>query len=165
MKKIAAFILGFAIGLAGGVGYYSYKHHKSATPNNTVHSTIYDTTYYRLPTAYDSVVLRYQTKYVKVNQTVIDSVIVRSEDSIPVKIPITQKIYKDSLYEAWISGYEPNLDSINVFGKTVTTTIYKATPVYKTKRWGLGVQAGYGYGKKGFSPYIGIGIQYNIYNW
>lgn len=33
-------------------------------------------------------------------------------------IPIEQVEYKDSLYEAWISGYMPALDSIKVFNKT-----------------------------------------------
>lgn len=34
----------------------------------------------------------------------------------------------------------------------------------KTKRIGLGAQAGYGVSKNGLTPYIGIGISYNIFN-
>lgn len=34
----------------------------------------------------------------------------------------------------------------------------------KTKRWGLGIQAGYGVGSK-VTPYIGIGLSYNIFVW
>jgi opacity protein-like surface antigen len=30
----------------------------------------------------------------------------------------------------------------------------------KSKRWGLGVHAGYGAGKQGLSPFVGIGISY-----
>lgn len=45
-------------------------------------------------------------------------------------IPITQKYYKDPRYEAWVSGYNPRLDSVNVFSpvtvKTVTNTVKKA---------------------------------------
>ena len=66
------------------------------------------------------------------------------------------------MYEAWISGYEVKLDSINVFSKTVTKTVSQPTP--KTKHWGLGINAGYGYTRSGFSPYIGIGIQYSFIN-
>lgn len=45
-------------------------------------------------------------------------------------IPRTQKYYKDPRYEAWVSGYNPKLDSVNVFSpvtiKTVTNTVKKA---------------------------------------
>ena len=45
-------------------------------------------------------------------------------------IPRTQKYYKDPRYEAWVSGYNPRLDSMNVFSlvtvKTVTNTVKKA---------------------------------------
>lgn len=34
----------------------------------------------------------------------------------------------------------------------------------KQKRWGLGINAGYGVSKSGLSPYIGLGINYNLIN-
>ena len=44
-------------------------------------------------------------------------------------IPRTQKYYKDPRYEAWVSGYNPRIDSVNVFSpvtiKTVTNTYVK----------------------------------------
>ena len=58
-----------------------------------------------------------------------------------------QAYYEDSLYRAWVSGYRPKLDSIEVYPKTiyqtVTNDIYHAVKP-KMKRWGLGLQAGYG---------------------
>lgn len=76
-----------------------------------------------------------------------------------------QAVYKDSLYRAWISGYRPRLDSIEVYPRTVyqevRNDIYH-TIVSKKKRWGLGLQAGYGY-PGGF--YVGGGISYNIFQW
>ena len=33
----------------------------------------------------------------------------------------------------------------------------------KTKRWGVSLQAGYGYNGREFKPYIGIGVSYNIF--
>ena len=49
-------------------------------------------------------------------------------------IPRTQRYYKDPRYEAWVSGYNPRLDSVNVFSpvtiKTVTNTVKK---VYKNE--------------------------------
>lgn len=34
----------------------------------------------------------------------------------------------------------------------------------KQKRWGLGINAGYGISKSGLSPYIGLGVNYNLIN-
>ena len=76
-----------------------------------------------------------------------------------------QAYYEDSLYRAWVSGYRPRLDSLMVFPKTVyqtvTNDIYH-TIVPKKKRWGLGLQVGYGY-PGGF--YVGAGVSYNLFQW
>lgn len=76
-----------------------------------------------------------------------------------------QAYYEDSLYRAWVSGYRPRLDSLMVFPKTVyqtvTNDIYH-TIVPKRKRWGLGLQAGYGYP---CGWYAGVGVSYNLFQW
>ena len=76
-----------------------------------------------------------------------------------------QAYYEDSLYRAWVSGYRPKLDSLMVFPKTVyqtvTNDIYH-TIVLKKKRWGLGLQVGYGYP---FGMYAGVGVSYNLWHW
>lgn len=76
-----------------------------------------------------------------------------------------QTYYEDSLYRAWVSGYRPRLDSLMVFPRTVyqtvTNDIYH-TIVLKKKRWGLGLQAGYGYPS---GIYAGVGISYNLFQW
>lgn len=85
-------------------------------------------------------------------------------DSIDVPIPIYQKRYDDSLYTAWVSGYEPNLDSINLrlptITETITNTIVKPTPLIT-----FGIQAGAGYGFINQKPdlYIGVGGQINLW--
>ena len=76
-----------------------------------------------------------------------------------------QTCYKDRLYQAWVSGYHPRLDSIEVYPRTVfqevTNDIYH-TIVPKRKRWGLGLQAGYSYPN---GLYLGVGISYNLFMW
>lgn len=76
-----------------------------------------------------------------------------------------QAYYEDSLYRAWVSGYRPKLDSLKIFPRTVyqtvTNDIYH-TIIPKKKRWGLGVQAGYGY-PGGW--YVGAGVSWNIIMW
>lgn len=82
-------------------------------------------------------------------------------DSAAVEIPITQKRYDGDDYRAYVSGYEPNLDSIFVFPKT--TVIHERS--YKPpNKWHIGITGGYGYGfkSKQAEPYIGIGITYSI---
>ena len=76
-----------------------------------------------------------------------------------------QAYYEDSLYRAWVSGYRPKLDSIEVYPKTIYQTV--TNDIYHTikpkmKRWGLGLQAGYGY-PGGF--YVGGGVSYNLWLW
>ncbi|WP_195579105.1 DUF6808 domain-containing protein [Bacteroides intestinalis] len=76
-----------------------------------------------------------------------------------------QAYYEDSLYRAWISGYRPRLDSLQIFPRTVyqtvTNDIYH-TIASKKKRWGLGLQVGYGYSS---GIYVGIGFSYNLFQW
>ena len=77
-----------------------------------------------------------------------------------------QAYYEDSLYRAWVSGYRPRLDSIEIYPRTVIHTIkddiYHTIKVKDKRRWGLGLQAGYGY-SGGF--YVGAGVSYNIWMW
>ena len=76
-----------------------------------------------------------------------------------------QAYYEDSLYRAWVSGYRPRLDSLQIFPRavfqTVTNDIYH-TVTSKKKRWGLGLQAGYSY-PGGW--YVGAGVSCNLFMW
>lgn len=146
------------------------KEAQSITHIDTTRVVVYDTVTYRQPIAVDSVVLRYKTIRVEVKEDDFPKSDDREDnfptkaDSVSVEIPITQKHYADSTYSAWVSGYEPCLDSIQVYPKTEYKTI-TSTIKDKPKRWGIGIQGGAGYGKGGFTPYIGIGVQYNIIRW
>ena len=79
-----------------------------------------------------------------------------------------QVVYSDSLYRAVVSGYlDPRLDSLQVFPKmvyqTVTYDIYHPVAIKsKKKRWGLGLQAGYGV-PGGW--YVGVGVSWNLVVW
>lgn len=84
-----------------------------------------------------------------------------NSDSVAVVVPVSQKTYSDSLYTAWVSGYEPHLDSIKIYNRTqyITRTITKQP---KRSHFGIGLQGGYGITPKGFQPYIGAGISVNF---
>lgn len=89
-------------------------------------------------------------------------------DTVLVYLPIEQRQYSDPRYTAWVSGYRPQLDSIHIYQQTqyITKEVKVAT---KPKRWGIGLQAGYGvslYNGQVFpAPYIGVGLSYAIINW
>ena len=85
-------------------------------------------------------------------------------DSIEVPVPIVQKRYEDSLYTAWVSGYEPALDSIDLRLPTITETVTK-TIVKKAPRLSVGVQAGAGVGVFSRQPdlWLGVGAQWRFW--
>ena len=79
---------------------------------------------------------------------------------------IRQEItYKDSTYTAVVGGIEPYLKSIEIYPKTIYVNNNTATTIKVRSRFGLGVQAGYGYGRNGLQPYVGVGVQYNFFQW
>ena len=91
------------------------------------------------------------------------------QDSVKVELPYIRKEFKDSLYEAWVSGYqEVNLDSIRIFKEKQIIEINKTNYItkYKNRPFSVGIQTGYGYDfmNKRSSPFIGIGVQYNLFS-
>lgn len=75
------------------------------------------------------------------------------------------KEYQDSSFYAKISGVAPRLDELRVYPKTIYETQYiYRDMIYKPKRWGIGLSAGYGATKHGLSPILAITMNYNIWN-
>lgn len=85
--------------------------------------------------------------------------------NVVVEVPITQKVYSDSLYKAYVSGYKPSLDSIDIYRKTITIEKEITKTVAYKKKWTIGIQGGYGFGfkSKNFEPFVGLGINYRIF--
>ena len=130
----------------------------------TTDTVVYvDTVRYIEPIARDSVVVRYERVRLPVatEASTHDTLYMSVVDSVEVEVPITQKMYADSTYTAWVSGYNARLDSITVMQRREVIT---RTITHK-QRWGVGVIAGYGYGAHGLSPYIGVGVSYNLWGW
>lgn len=112
---------------------------------------------------------------VYITQRVVDSIYVpvtdtlRLHDTTFMVLPRQQREYRDTLYHAWVSGYDPALDSIDIFRKEryVTVEVTK-TVMPEPKKWHVGVSAGYGACLLNetpvLSPYLGIGITYSIFS-
>lgn len=86
-------------------------------------------------------------------------------DSIQVPLPIIQKRYDDSLYTAWVSGYQPALDSIRLHQPEVVTTIER-TIIKPAPRWSIGPSFGAGVsitGQQQAAVFVGFTIQYRLW--
>ena len=127
---------------------------KAAT-EPTLRDTIVDTIRVIKPIAKDSVVTRY--KWVNVERvkdtTIVNEVSEVVFDTIRIRLPIESKHYTAENYDAWVSGYEPSLDSIKVYSREIKP---------KQSRWSVGLQGGVGMTPKGVQPYVGIGVAYRL---
>lgn len=134
---------------------------KGRIKTDTTRVTVVDTVPYTQPAARDSVVVGYVTKKLPI---VYDTVHPICIDSTDVNIPITQKQYCDSTYTAWVSGYEPSLDSIRVYKKREVVTVSKIIKE-PPNRFVVSLNVGYGITpQNGLQPYIGIGVGYKLFS-
>ena len=112
-----------------------------------------------------------QYKPIFVDKIKVDSVLIPIKDTIVIRDSVyiymdREKItWRDSLCEVYASGIMPQVDSVRHFREYQCVTIETAIPIKEKSHWGLGVNAGYGVGQGGLTPYIGIGVSYNILSW
>lgn len=131
-------------------------------PQKTIQADVQRDTIVQIDTVRDTVPVPYRVRVVRVDTVYMRVITSKNDtvkDSVLVELPITQKEYKTNQYQAWVSGYRPNLDSINVF---IPTMVINNRIQEKAKRWGLGLQAGYGYPN---GLYVGVGVSCNLWLW
>lgn len=138
MKNFYVFLLGILLGFFVCMMLSTYKEippnyipvTKTDTISVTEYKTVRDTIFVDKPKFYKEVI----------RDTVPLNLFVRNEDKYLV---VTQKEYRDSNYVAWVSGVEPQLDSIMVFKNTEyvfkTSTIETVKTIEdKTGKWFTG---------------------------
>ena len=138
------------------VGYHIPRKDAARHINHTITfvDTVRDTITIVKPKAVYLQVFRIDTVRLATVDTIINT------DSIFVSVPIDRMVYTDdSTYTAIVSGYRASLDSISVYNKTITKELVKKPP-----RISISLQAGYGFTNNTPSPYIGLGVSYNIFN-
>ena len=90
-------------------------------------------------------------------------------DTLYVYLEREQIQWQDSLCRVYASGVNPQVDSVTHFVRETIVNREISVPVKVKSRWGLGIQVGYGAGINGkqvyLTPYVGVGISYNILSW
>jgi len=173
---LIVFVVGVVIGALCGFftakGIYDRPIEESVT-RDTV--TLHDTIPEYLPAPKDSAHVKWVTRWLpamwprqsrdtgNLENHIADAGIM-VHDTVAVEVPITSKHYGNENYDAWVSGFEPSLDSIKVYQKTeyITETVTRSKP---PNRFTVGIQGGYGYGfkSKTWEPYVGVGIGIRIF--
>ena len=104
-------------------------------------------------------------------ETIIDTLTILvpipgKPEPIGVDLMKVQREFVSEKYKAWVSGVDPSLDSLDIYQDVIEKTI-TITEREKTKRWGFGIQAGMTYDlvRAKPSPYIGVGVSYNLIRW
>ena len=147
----AALLVGLVAGFFIGKGMFDRPIIEKVT-RDTVRVT--DTIPHYYPQPVEQQVVKYVTRWFPVNTTDTLTKYVTVADSVAVDIPITSRHYHAQEYDAWVSGYDPNLDSIKVYQNTeyITETIIKSKPPNK---WGLDIVGGVDYNtaQKNYTPY------------
>lgn len=111
------------------------------------------------------------TEPVYVTRRMVDSVLVpvtdtiRLRDTLYVFLEREQIRWEDSLSVVYASGVRPEIDSVIHYAERMV--IVKEIPVVRVKktRWGVGIQAGAGATRDGLTPYVGVGVSYNLLSW
>lgn len=106
-------------------------------------------------------------------------------EKVPVPVPVSDTIevhdtiyvymnreqvhWQDSISDVYASGYDVQVDSVRHNIQTQVITKERDVVVKVKPKWSIGVHAGYGaFAKNGqiaTSPYIGVGVSYNILSW
>ncbi len=166
MKGWQYILTGVGIAIAVLIGFLIGQKHPQKSPVEPIKEKV-DTLL-----IFDTITL---TKPVFVEKIQLDSVYMPvtdtlwKHDTLYVYLEREQIQWQDSLCRVYASGINPQVDSVTHFVQETIVTREISVPVKVKSRWGLGIQVGYGAGINGkqvyLTPYVGVGISYNILSW
>lgn len=97
---------------------------------------------------------------------IIDTIFI---DTSTIALPIETKHYSDSLSDIWVSGYKPDIDSINYHIPQQTIYIDKVVEIDKPQKWyedrfiiTAGVYGGYSPLYNNFDVIVGAGFSIRL---
>lgn len=166
MKGWQYILTGVGIAVAVLIGFLIGQKHPQKSPVEPIKEKV-DTLL-----IFDTITL---TKPVFVEKIQLDSVYMPvtdtlwKHDTLYVYLEREQIQWQDSLCRVYASGINPQVDSVTHFVQETIVNREISVPVKVKSRWGLGIQVGYGAGVNGkqvyLTPYVGVGISYNILSW
>ena len=149
------FILLIACCIISFLGGYDYASKHCYNVSTVTYTIVKRDTIISVPdTVYREVALGEKTVKVVIHDTLCKT------DTVEIALPFVQREYRDSNYNAWVSGYEPALDSIKVFPRTMTVK-ERVTVKERSRRWGVFGGVGIGVSDR-ITPCVGVGIGYRI---
>jgi hypothetical protein len=101
-------------------------------------------------------IVKYEPKYITQKKVTHDTIRI-TKDSI-IYLPITQKYYSEKgVYDVWVSGYEPKLDSIKTYRPREIVTIDKLVErEVKSNDYGLYLNGGVSVVQRSIMPSVGV---------
>lgn len=159
---IASVVTVAALALSFAAGQRHAQKRLILPPNEKVDTlVVYDTITQYKPILEERVVLQ------TVPVPVVDTMWLH--DTMYVYLEREQVVWQDSLSRVYASGILPQVDSVRHYIREKVVTKELTKVVKKPCKWGVGIHAGYGaFAKNGqitASPYIGVGLSYNILSW
>ena len=153
------FIIGGLCGFFIGKAKYDKPLVETVTRDTVV---VVDTAYYDRPVPKDSVRTRWVTRWLPAKpDTISNTVTMWAYDTVAVEVPITSKHYGSDTYDAWVSGFEPSLDSIRVYQRTAYVTEIR-TISKPPNKWELDFVGGidYAFKTQQYRPFAGGELLY-----
>ena len=168
--RVAIALVFFAIGaLCGfflGKGIYQPTYGEKVARDTVI---LRDTVPDYQPAPVDSARVRYVTRVLPMvrHDTVSRVELITMHDSVAVEVPITSKHYQSNEYDAWVSGFEPSLDSIFVYREKEIITETITRTVKDDKHFFLDVGAGceYQFNTKVAVPFAELGFKFKKGKW
>jgi hypothetical protein len=162
MGKKGFFLLGLLVGIACACvtcAQWPFLGRFSEVKTKVDTLTVFDTICVEKPVFYEKRVV--DTMVVTVTEWEV------VHDTAFVTLPREEVEYRDTSYRAVVSGFLPRLEELEIYQKERVVTIQteKVVTVPERKRWGAGVQAGYGITPAGFQPYLGVGVSFTLVRW
>lgn len=131
--------------------------------NNEVKTVVYNDTIVIHDTI-EKTVTKIQYKNIKT----VDTIYLQTPDTTTA-LPVEQKHYADSLSDIWVSGYKPEIDSINYHIPKRIEYITKTVEIDKPKKWyedrfiiTAGVYGGYSPLYNKFDVIVGAGFSIRL---
>jgi len=155
---LCGFLFGLCISLAFGFGCKVGRQGQEVT----------------IETKVDTLVIRDTIKQIEpllVTKTVVKKDTIAVTDTLTLRDTLylflerEQIRWEDSLAVVYASGVNPQVDSVIHYTNDRIITIETVKTIKEKARWGVGIQAGVGVTMKGISPYVGVGVNYNLLSW